>query len=74
MTPEGQEFLSLGIRSPSPVPLVKLQAISASVAIPPVHVPSKPLCKIDYTYLIQIFKLLFLCRPKEITTNEHRGP
>ncbi|KAK8461443.1 hypothetical protein SEVIR_1G039500v4 [Setaria viridis] len=41
MTPEGQEFLSLGIRSPSPAPhLVKLQAISASVAIPPVHVPS----------------------------------
>lgn len=50
MTPEGQEFLSLGIRSPSPAPhLVKLQAISASVAIPPVHVPSKPLCKIDYS-------------------------
>jgi hypothetical protein len=53
MTPEGQDFLSLGIRSPSPAPhSTKLQAISASVAIRSVHVPSKLLCWLDYTYLI----------------------
>ena len=46
MTPEGQKFLSLGIASPSPPPrdLVKCQASSTVVAIPPVHAPGKPLC------------------------------
>jgi len=41
MTPEGQKFLSLGIVSPSPAPrdLVKCQASSTVVAIPPVHAP-----------------------------------
>jgi hypothetical protein len=38
MTPEGQEFLSLGIAS-RPPHLVKLQAGLTSVAIPPVHMP-----------------------------------
>ncbi|CAN6237870.1 unnamed protein product [Urochloa humidicola] len=42
VTPEGQEFLSLGIRSPSPAPhLAKLQASLTSAAIPPVHVPGR---------------------------------
>ncbi|CAL4888438.1 unnamed protein product [Urochloa decumbens] len=42
MTPEGQQFLSLGIRSPSPAPhLAKPQASLTSVAIPPVHVPGR---------------------------------
>ncbi|CAL5022530.1 unnamed protein product [Urochloa decumbens] len=42
MTPEGQQFLSLGIRSPSPAPhLAKPQASLTSVAIPSVHVPGR---------------------------------
>jgi hypothetical protein len=40
MTPEGQEFLSLGIAS-RPPHLVKLQAGLTSVAIPPVHMPGR---------------------------------
>ncbi|RLN22538.1 hypothetical protein C2845_PM07G02420 [Panicum miliaceum] len=39
MTPEGQEFLSLGIASRPAPHLVKLQASLTSVAIPPVHMP-----------------------------------
>ncbi|CAN6310836.1 unnamed protein product [Urochloa humidicola] len=42
MTHEGQEFLTLGIRSPNPAPhLAKLQASLTSIAIPPVHVPGR---------------------------------
>jgi hypothetical protein len=73
MTPEGQEFLSLGIAS-RPPHLVKLQAGLTSVAIPPVHMPGKPLFKMDVAYQLWILRLPFLCRPWKIIVNEHRGP
>jgi len=69
MTPEGQEFLSLGIASRPAPHLVKLQDSLTSVAIPPDHMPGEPLFKMDVAYQIWILRLPFLCRPWKIIIN-----
>ena len=69
MTPEGQEFLSLGIASRPAPHLVKLQDSLTSVAIPPDHMPGEPLFKMDVAYQIWILRLPFLCRPGKIIIN-----
>jgi hypothetical protein len=68
MTPEGQKFLSLGIapRSPALRDLVKCQASSTLVAMPPA---GKPLCKAIAAYQVCIIEVVI-----SVQAWENHGP